>query len=156
MLSLNDIEFARIVQIKYFHFCNLKSSSMIKCWCCCSQLLDISSDWCLSCHRSQGCSLNVLVSLSLFHFYNPLKSSSMAESAGPLAPCVHECTAQTRPKRRLRTLRKLLNDRERSSNFSATWRGLHLFPGPGTEPSHWLRGEGEIRGLPETLPETLV
>ena len=90
------------------------------------------------------------------NFCNPLKSSSMAESAGPLAPCVHECTAQTRPKRRLRTLRKLLNDRERSSNFSATWRGLHLFPGQKTEPSHWSRGEGEIRGLPETLPETLV
>ena len=43
MLSLNDIEFARIVQIKYFHFCNPKSSSMIKCWCCCSQLSDMSS-----------------------------------------------------------------------------------------------------------------
>ena len=96
------------------------------------------------------------VQIKFFHFCNPLKSSSMAESAGPLAPCVHACTAQTRAKRRLRTLRKLLNDRERSSLLSATWRGLHLFPGPKTEPSHWSRSEGEIRGLPETLPETLV
>ena len=42
MLSLNDIEFARIVQIKYFHFCKPKRSSMIKCWCCCSQFRLVS------------------------------------------------------------------------------------------------------------------
>ena len=90
------------------------------------------------------------------NFVNVLEQLHIAEQAGPLAPCVHACTAQTQSGRRLRTVRKLLNDRERSSLLSATWRGLHLFPGPGTEPSHWLRGEGEIRGLPETLPETRV
>ena len=57
---------------------------------------------------------------------------------------------------RLRKARKPLNLRERQSHLSATWRGLHLFHRPKTEPSHWSRSEGEIRVLPETLPETVV
>ena len=104
-------------------------------------------------HKSPVCCQNTFIFVT-FSFFQLVEEQLHGRPSCPMcAPAVPRRLDQRGV---CAKLRKLFNERERQSLFSATWRGLRLFPGPKTEPSHWPRGEGEIRGLPETLPETLV